>query len=408
LVSIYFALRQGVAAWYFRSNLPQDVATAARWDPANPQFAGTLANLMHFYSENPDPNQVVALCERATRLSPNDAHYWADLGSAYDWAGRSHDAIRAFERARKLFPNSPDINWRLANYYVRANRALEALPLLQKVLLATGVPDQQAFLLIAHAGIDTSAVMTGMLPPRGSAFVHYLNFQLELGRLADAGEVWAGLLKSGLAFKVEDSFFYIDSLIRKRNTEEAVAVWRETAARFPGEIGSRTAPPNLITNGDFDFPILNGGFDWRVNPVEGATVRINSTGRQNGTNSLQIDFDGTRNITYGDTFQFIPVRPNVQYDFSVELKTSGITTDNGPRVQIYDQYEMKNLFLATEGVTGDTSWTVQKLNFRTGPDTHLIVVQVARPASQKFDNKIAGTVWIRHISLGEENQDSTP
>ena len=404
LFAMYVAARQGIAGWYFRDNLPQTVEAATGWDPGNPQYADALANLIHFYSESPDPNRIVALCQRATRLSPNDAHYWADLGSAYDWAGRPDDAIRAFERARQLFPNSPDINWRLANYYVRTNRAVEALPLLRKVLLAGGVPDKQAFLLVSRIGVDNDAAITKMLPFRASAFVDYLNFQLDSGNVAGAGEVWAGLLKSGLAFKIEDPFFYVDALIRNRNIEAAVAVWRELADRFPVEIRSRTSPPNLITNADFDFPILNGGFDWRVNPVDGATVRINSSGRRDGAGSLQIDFDGTRNIAYGDAFQFVPVRPDTRYEFSAELRTEGITTDSGPRFQLYDQYEMKRLFVATENLTGDTDWTEQKLAFWTSPDTRLIVVQVTRPSSQKFDGKIAGTLLIRHVFLREENK----
>jgi Tetratricopeptide repeat len=402
--AIYFALRQAVAAWYFRDDLPQGVETAAKWDPANPQYADTLANLLHFYSENPDPNRIVALCETATRLSPNDAHYWADLGSAYDWAGRPQDAIRAFERARELFPNSPDINWRLANFYARANRAMQALPLLRNVLLAGGVQDKQAFLLVSRTGVSSEAVMTKMLPSRASAFVGYLNFELDAGNVRDADNVWAGLLKSGLPFKIEDPFFYIDALIRGRNTAAAAAVWRELAARFPEEIRSRTSPPNLITNGNFDFPILNGGFDWRVNPVAGTTVRINSTGRRDGGGSLQLDFDGTRNITYGDTFEFVQVRPNTPYEFSAELRSQGITTESGCRFQIYDQQEMPRLFLTTRNVTGDSDWTKQDISFQTGPSTNLIVVQIVRPASQKFDSKIAGRLFVRHVSLREESE----
>lgn len=405
VVALYFAYRQGVASWYFRNNLPEGVATAAKWDPANPQYADTLANLIHFYSESPDPNRIVALCETATHLSPNDAHYWADLGSAYDWAGRPADAIRAFERARQLFPDSPDINWRLANYYVRTNRAPEALPLLKKVLLAGGVQDKQAFALVARTGINVTAITTSMLPPRGSVFVDYMNFQVESGDITAAGEAWAALLQSGVPFKVSDPFYYIDALIRRRNTDEAVAVWRGLAAQFPSEIRSRTSSPDLIVNGGFDFPILNGGFDWRVNPVQAVTVRINSTGQRNGAGSLQVDFGGAQNLAYGDTLQFVPVRPNVPYEFSAELRTSGITTDSGPRIQIYDQYDRKNLFVATEGLTGDVRWMLQKLSFRTSPSTRLIVVQVARPPSPKLDNKIAGTVWIRHVSLHEENQN---
>jgi Tetratricopeptide repeat len=403
LFGIYFALRQGVAAWYFRDELPQHVETAAKWDPGNPQYADTLANLLHFYSENPDPERIVALCEEATRLSPNDAHDWSDLGSAYDWAGRPQDATRAFERALRLFPNSPEINWRLANFYVRTNRTNDALLLLRKMLLVEGVQDQQVFSLVSRTGAEPDAVMTKMLPARRSAFVDYLNFQLSSGNINAAGEVWAGLLKSGLGFEVGDAFPYFDALIRNHNVDAASEVWRELADRFPAEVRSRISPPNLAENGDFDFPILNGGFDWRVNPVEGVTVRVNSARGSRHSGSIQITFDGSRNVEYGDVFEFVPAQPGRRYEFSAELRPQEITTDSGPRFQIFDEYGMDRLFVSTENVVGDADWSRQKLSFRTGPDTRLLVVRVHRPASLKFDNKISGTISIRHVSLIQEN-----
>jgi ribosomal protein S17E len=38
-------------------------------------------------------------------------------------------------------------------------------------------------------------------------------------------------------------------------------------------------------------------------------------------------------------------------------------------------------------------------DFTTNADTQLLVVRVARPASSKLDNRIAGTVWIDGVSL---------
>src|ERR1700693_2226240 len=120
LLCIVLAGRQGIGAWYFRKSSPQAIETAMKWDAGNPEYYDALATLTHLYAESGDPADIVRLYETATRLSPSGAQYWADLGSAYDWAGRPKDAVRALNRAQELFPNSPDINWRLANFYVRA------------------------------------------------------------------------------------------------------------------------------------------------------------------------------------------------------------------------------------------------------------------------------------------------
>jgi len=397
----YFAVRQGVAAYYFSKNDPRDVELAMRWDPQNPQYADALAHLVQFYSEDPDPNRSVRLCATATRLSPNDAHCWADLGSAYDRAGRPNDAIRAFETARRLFPNSPDVNWRLANFYVRANQANDALPLLKNVLAAGGVENKQVFSLVTGAGVDVSDVLSQMIPARAPVLVEYLNFQLASGNLFAAGEVWSNLLKSELHFRVADSFLYFDALLRGREIDTAAAVWRELDARFPAEIRPRISGSNLVTNGDFDYPILNGGFDWRVIPTQGAPVRIIAADKVRPSGLLRIDFDGSRNPEYGAVFQFVQVQPGA-YEFSAEARTYGITTDSGPRFQVFDDYDLTKLFVSTPNQVGSSDWSRIKLTFRTGPETRLIVVRIARPASGKFDNKISGTFWVRHVALREQ------
>jgi len=400
--SIYFAARQGVAAWYFRKNLPQDIDAAAKWDAGNPQYPSALATLMRFYGDNPNPGPIVRLCETAVRLSPNDAHYWADLGAAYDWAGRPNDALHAFERARDLFPNSPDINWSLANFYIRAGRVDDGLRTLQKVLREGGIDDRQVFSLATHAAPDSDAVLNEVLPASAPFLIDYLNFQSTAGNIDAAKAVWARLLESRQPFELHQAFPYLDALIHHKDLDAASQEWAELGGRFPGQIRERTSAGNLVTNGDFAFEILNGGFDWRVNPVQGATVSIQQADSDSA--GLQIEFDGSRNLEYENVLQFVRVQPRTRYQFAAQIRGRGITTDSGPRFQVFDIADMAKPFAATENLVGTFDWSTETLNFQTAPETRLLVVRLARPASSKFDNKIAGTVWIRRVSLVREGQ----
>jgi tetratricopeptide (TPR) repeat protein len=401
--SIYFATRQGVAAWYFRKSLPQDIEAAARWDAGNPQYPSALATLMRFYADNPNPEPIVRLCETAVRLSPDDAHYWADLGAAYDWAGRPNDALHAFERARDLFPNSPEINWSLANFYIRVGRVDEGLRTLKKVLGEGGIDEQQVFSLATHAAPDSEAILSEVLPARASFLIDYLNFQSTAGNIDAAKAVWARLLESGQPFELHQAFPYFDTLIHHKDLDAASGEWAELADRFPSQIRDRTSAGNLVTNGDFAFEVLNGGFDWRVNPVQGATVSIQQAS-SGGAGSLQIEFDSSRNLEYEDVLQLVRVQPRTRYQFSAQIRGRGITTDSGPRFQVFDIADMAKLFATTENLVGTFDWTTETLNFQTAPETRLLVVRLARPASLKLDNKISGTVWIRRVSLVPEGQ----
>jgi hypothetical protein len=105
---------------------------------------------------------------------------------------------------------------------------------------------------------------------------------------------------------------------------------------------------------------------------------------------------------------YVPVNPQTVYEFTGYLRVQGITTDSGPRFQICDAYDAGKLSLTTENLVGSSGWSPQRLEFRTGTDTHLLVVRVDRPASRKFDNQIAGTVWVDGVSLKAAKQSMLP
>jgi len=86
--------RRGIADWYFRQELPTSVEAAIKWERNNPQYYDALGTLSHFYGTAKNLDASVAFYESAKRLSPYDAHFWSDLGSAYDWAGRTNDAFQ--------------------------------------------------------------------------------------------------------------------------------------------------------------------------------------------------------------------------------------------------------------------------------------------------------------------------
>jgi tetratricopeptide (TPR) repeat protein len=402
LFCIYKVVRRGIGDWYFRKESPASIQAAIKWDSDNPQYYDALGTLTHFYGDTKDLDASVAFYENATRLSPYDAHFWSDLGAAYDWAGRTNDAMGAFERAIHLFPASPEINWRFANFAFRTHRIPEGLRALQ-IVLAGGVPTHRdVFLLATRATRDNGAILEDMLPRQASTFFDYLNFQIETGNMVAAEQVWLRLLQLNLPFALPQAFPYLDALIQHREVSRLAAAWSTLTERFPAQIKLRTNALNLITNGGFEFDILNGGLDWRIIPVEGAVVSVDSHDSAEGTRALRIEFNAKSNLGYEHTFQYVVVQPNTRYKFSGSLRANGITTDSGPRFQIFDAFDISKLFLSTENVVGAIGWSPQRLEFKTGADTHLLIVRIARPASTKIDNQIRGTAWIAQVSLNAE------
>jgi tetratricopeptide (TPR) repeat protein len=399
LYCMYLVARQAIGAWYFRKHLPQDIQTAIKWDPGNPEYYDALATLTHLYSSGRNSAEVVRLCEKATQLSPHNALYWADLGAAYEWAGRNSDALLAFTRARSLFPNSPEINWKAANFYARTRKTSDALVALQNVLLEDSTKERQVFVLAINLTSDQEKILDEMMPHRAPLMFDYLNFLIETGRLEPAQQIWTRLLELKLPFDLARSFPYLDALIQHREVDRLTEAWAALRSRFPQEVCARESKPNLITNGDFAFALLNGGRDWRVMQVEGALVSEDAANGVDGSKSLRIAFNGTRNLEYGHVLQYVPVAPNTAYTFSAYMRAQEITTDSGPRFQLLDAYDPSKLLLSTENVTGSSDWSAHHLEFKTSPDTRMLIVKIARPASHKFDNRLAGTVWVARVTL---------
>ncbi len=362
-------------------------------------YYAALARVLEQGRDRFDLNEVIGLYEKATQLSPYKARYWAERGGAYELGGRTEEAQRAYERAQQLFPNSPEINWKLGNFYVRQGNLQPGLRALQKVLLGDPSLRQQTFDLAWRAGAEPASIRVEMIPDRVDILFQYLNYLAGKRRMDEAEQVWVRILGLNLAFDPPWSFVYVDALIREKRVVELTEAWAEITRRNPTLIRQRSFDPNLVTNGDFENFILNGGLDWRVAPLEGVVVSVDSLTFFDGTHSLKIQFDGKHNHDYAHVYQYVPVKPNTLYRLVGYMRTQGITTDQGLRLEVYDAYDSSRLLLATENLAGTSGWSPQHLEFQTGPETELLLVRARRPRSWKFDNRIAGTFWIDRVSL---------
>jgi hypothetical protein len=118
------------------------------------------------------------------------------------------------------------------------------------------------------------------------------------------------------------------------------------------------------------------------------------------SHSLLIQFTGKRNMDYGHLYQFVKVSPGRSYSLQAFAKTENITTDSGPRLEVYDFYDPTALDTVSENFIGTTTgWEPILLDFKTGPKTELIVVRIRRLPSRKFDNLIAGKFWLDDVRL---------
>jgi hypothetical protein len=218
--------------------------------------------------------------------------------------------------------------------------------------------------------------------------------------LDEAQSVWKRIVAGREEFSPDRSSSYIDILIAARRAPEAYQVWTDLQKKGLIRYSSMPSEKNLIFNGDFEDELLNFGFDWRIVPLEGVYAGLDTSTYHSPSHAFLIQFTGKQNVLYQHVYQYVKVSPGQSYRLRAFMKTEGITTDSGPRLEVYDAYNAAALDKLTDDLTGSSEgWTPMLLDFTAGPKTELVVVRLTRLPSNKFDNLIAGKVWLDDVQL---------
>ena len=236
-------------------------------------------------------------------------------------------------------PKSPAYQWPLANFYLLQANTDEALRHFKLVLAGTSQYDTNVFTLAWKASGDAGKILQELIPERADTEFSYLNFLLSQHRVDDAEPVWKRILGGGDEFSPKDASPYIDTLIAGHKPDQAYQVWTDLQQK--GLIRSSSSGTNLIFNGDFEDEFLNFGFSWRIIPLEGVYAGINSSIYHSPSHALMVQFSGKDNLQFEHVYQYVKVASGQAYHLQALMKTEGITTDSGPRLEVYDAYNPK-------------------------------------------------------------------
>jgi hypothetical protein len=187
-------------------------------------------------------------------------------------------------------------------------------------------------------------------------------------------------------------------LFETGHVDDARIVWKQAlfAARIPSDADSTGS---LVWNGSFERDLLNGGFDWRLRPIEGAEMDWDEQYAHSGRRSLRLDFDGSANVDFQNVWQYVAVQPSTRYRFSAYFRAEDVSTDSGMRFEIRDLSRPGNPSRFTPNIVGTQPWAGADADFATGPDTKLLQIVLRRARSEKLGNKIRGTVWVDDVAL---------
>jgi hypothetical protein len=268
------------------------------------------------------------------------------------------------------------------------------------VLLGTREYDQIIYSTAWKASDDANQILDQLIPQDLPAEFSYLNFLISSKRLSESHAVWKRILSTPGRIQPQQASGYIDSLISNRLPSEASNVWDDLQKKGVITYTAGSSDHDLITNGNFEDEMLRMGFAWRIDPVKGVYAGLDTSTYRSPGHALLVQFSGKQNLDYTQVYQYVIVKPATSYRLQAYMKTDGITTDSGPRLEIRDAYDPTALDKATVNMTGSSEgWTDLLLDFNTGPKTDLVEVSLTRLPSQKLDNLIAGKVWLDDVRI---------
>lgn len=321
-----------------------------------------------------------------------DPYRWADLADAELAAGHKDRARTAYERACALAPSTPQIWVRSSNFYFTIDEPTAGLTHVARALKTTPSFDQATFSNLDRFVPDVLQVLNAVGSDRRCARA-YLSHLLDAGRLEPARQVWDWCWKLGFT-DVPLAESYVQASFRTHRYEEAQRVWSELVA------ADRTdyLCPNLIFNGGFESEPTRSPLDWNISSSEQFETTRDSSVFHDGKASLRIHFFGVANINYSNAIQLIPAKAG-RYQFRAWIKTSSISTNQGPEIRITGVESPSNLDLRMGPFLGTADWRLITETFTLPAGTRLIAITIVREPSKKFDNKISGLFWIDSVEM---------
>lgn len=374
-----------------------NLQNAIRLEPSNAEYRDLFGRSLALSGTSLD--EAIANYRIAVHLNPYVARYWLDLAGAYQIAGRTREQEESVERAVEADPTTPHVAWEAANFFLVQGDRDKALRYFHVVLANDPDTVDSALQLCWQATEDENQILAQALPPRPNLYLSFLRLLIYKQQTAAAENVWNRLIGLNQAFSTKLAFPYFRFLIAQQEVAAAKTAWQQLAVLDRSIQPYLPSRENLVVNGGFEENVLNGGFDWWYESNPHAALAIDTSEFHSGTRSLSITFDG-RNPGDAGIFQFIPVKPNTDYEFSAEYRTEDIESASGPRFAIVDAYTNAS-YVLTDDLLDTNPWRVQQARFQTGPNTNLVLLTIVRRPAGPL---IRGKLWIDDLRLVEKSK----
>ena len=347
----------------------------------------------------PDAAKAVSLYTEALRRDPANPQRWDDLGFAFETADDLPKARYCYSRALELSGELPLIWLRDVNFHFTIDEPDNALRTAARVLKTVPDYDDALFGYFDRFGLSPSSVLSEIGEDRRAARAyaqHLIDIRKPDQAEADQVEkVWQFAFAKGYVDQPLANS-YVDAMLLAHRCAQARHDW----VQYLGSQSGGYPDQNLIFNPGFEQEPTGSAFDWQIQSSGEFNTSRDDSNPHEGKFALRIQFQGSGNVSYQNVIQKTCITPG-NYALRAWIRTTGITTNEGPRIQVADPDSPSRLSVSTESFLGTSDWQPVTVPFKVSTGTSLIAIRVIRQPSSKFDNKISGSFWIDALSLSK-------
>ena len=369
---------------------------AVRLEPDNAAYWHRLGQWEELSFAEGNLTRALQDYRRATQLNPYESQYWLDSASLLELTGDHSQAEAAVAEALRVDPHSPRTLWRAGNFWLRTAEPQRAFPYFKQALLADASLAPALIQTCQNAIGDPDVLLREVIPPRPDFLILYLKILVRDQQTAAAAPVWRSLIGLGGGFEAQQALFYVNHLLEVAQVAEARQAWDDLQRLRL--IPATASDDELLYNPELRQPILNAGFDWRAVDLPRVSITLGLESDA-AAPTVVIRFSGEDNLDYHHFYQLVPVEPNQRYRFQAQVETEGITTDSGPRLEVFDPYDPQLPPARSLALVGTMDRQQLTVDFASGPRTRLVRVGIARLPSQRLSGQIRGTVRASEFSL---------
>jgi tetratricopeptide (TPR) repeat protein len=367
-------------------------------EPGNAEYRFRVGRYLRLVDGN--ASAAAASYRAAVSLNPHQARYWFDLAATYQLLGYTDGQKDALEHAIDADPNTPEVAWQAANFYIVQGDMGKAMKELRVVLANDPYLPAVALPLCWRIEPDIDVLLRDVIPPLASVYGPFVRYLVAHKELPAANKVWARLVDLHEPVDRPYVLDYVRNLLMNKDVDQAQLVWQQ-AAKLSDLSNYQPTSQNLVVNGNFSLDMLNGGFDWLYEHSRQVELLLDPTQAHLGQRSLLITFDA-QSVNDAGIREVVPVKPNTGYEFSAYYRAEDLEGAGGPRFAVQDVFDGTTYF-ASDDLQNIGFWKDVTGTFITGPQTKLLVIHVPRVPP----GPIKGKLWIDGVRLTQKAVEPT-